>query len=119
MTNLVSSSTSLATSVAVETAAAQPSGRQAPSPQTEAAAKVDTVEISARAAAAQVMLAGARKAAADATANPALDQLTQDVVSGQYHPPAEAVARSLARYEGQLAKLSSGLSEQFGANPAK
>lgn len=118
MTNSVSSSTSLAASVAMETAAAQPSGQQTPSPQTGAAAKVDTVEISDRAAAGQVMLSGALKAAGGGS-SPALDQLTQDVASGKFRPPAEAVARSLVRYEGQLAKLSSGLSEQFGAPPAK
>lgn len=118
MTSSVSSSTSHTTPAAVETTVAQPNGRQGAAPQTEAAAKVDTVEISNRAAAAQIMLSGALKAAGSAS-SPALDQLAQDVASGKYRPPAEAVARSLVRYEGQVAKVSSGLSEQTGAAPAK
>lgn len=118
MTSPVSSSTSHTSPATVETTVPQPAGRQGASPQTEAAAKVDTVEISARAAAAQVMLSGARKAAGSAS-SPALDQLAQDIASGKYRPPAEAVARSLVRYEGQVAKVSSGLSEQAGAAPAK
>lgn len=118
MTSPVSSSASLAAAATTETAVPQPPGRQAVASQAEAAAKVDTVELSARAVAAQALLSGALKAAGGAS-NPALAQLAQDVASGNYRPPAEAVARSLVRYEGQLANVSSGLSEQSGAPSAK
>ena len=118
MTSPVSSSSSLAAPAASETAVPQPPGRQAAPAQTEPAAKVDTVEISDRAAAAQVMLSGVLKAAGGAS-NPALAQLAQDVTSGHYHPPAEAVARSLVRYEGKLANVSSGVNGQSGATTAQ
>lgn len=119
MTSPVSSSlVSPTASAAADATAPQPHDKQAAPTQTEAAAKVDTVAISDRAAAAQVMLSGALMASAGGF-NPALAQLAQDVAGGNYRPPAEVVARSLVRYEGQVAKVSSGLSEHTGAAPTK
>jgi hypothetical protein len=61
-------------------------------------AKVDTVELSDRALAAQAMLLGANKAAAGETSSE-LDQLTQQVASGDYHPDSQGVAAALVNFE--------------------
>jgi len=61
-------------------------------------AKVDTVELSDRALAAQAMMLGANKAAASES-SPELDQLTQQIASGYYHPDSQSVATALVNYE--------------------
>jgi anti-sigma28 factor (negative regulator of flagellin synthesis) len=61
-------------------------------------AKVDTVELSDRALAAQAMMQGASKSAAGDT-SPELDQLTQQVASGDYHPDSQGVAAALVNFE--------------------
>jgi hypothetical protein len=63
-----------------------------------AVAKVDTVELSDRALAAQAMMVGANKAAAGETSSE-LDQLTQQVASSDYHPDTQGVAAALVNFE--------------------
>ncbi len=63
-----------------------------------AVAKVDTVELSDRALTAQAMMLGASKAAAGET-TPELDQLTQQVANGDYHPDSQGVAAALVNFE--------------------
>lgn len=63
-----------------------------------AAAKVDTVELSDRALAAQAMMLGASKAAGSEPSSE-LDQLTQQVASGDYHPDSQGVAAALVNFE--------------------
>ena len=63
-----------------------------------AVAKVDTVELSDRALTAQAMMLGASKAAAGEP-TPELDQLTQQVASGDYHPDTQSVATALVNFE--------------------
>lgn|SRR5579859_2392152 len=66
--------------------------------ETSAAAKVDTVELSDRALAAQAMMQGASKAAAGEPTSE-LDQLTQQVASGDYQPNSQEVAAALMNFE--------------------
>jgi anti-sigma28 factor (negative regulator of flagellin synthesis) len=67
-------------------------------PQSDTVAKVDTVELSDRGLAAQAIMSGANKAAAGQN-DPELDQLTQQVASGDYHPSTQDVAAALVNFE--------------------
>jgi hypothetical protein len=67
-------------------------------PQSDTVAKVDTVELSDRALAAQAMMSGANKAAAG-VGDPELDWLTQQVASGDYLPAAQEVAAGMVQFE--------------------
>ena len=78
--------------------AARAVNQSATQPQADAVARVDTVELSDRAIAAQVMMQGANKAAAG-QGGPELDQLTQQVASGVYLPPSQDVAAALVSFE--------------------
>lgn len=68
-----------------------------------AVAKVDTVQLSDRALAAQAMMRGANKAAADEP-SAELDQLTQQVTGGNYHPAPQDVAATLVNFEREASK---------------
>lgn len=72
--------------------------QSATQPQADAVARVDTVELSDRAVAAQVMMLGANKAAAGQGV-PELDRLTQQVASGDYRPLSQDVAAALVNFE--------------------
>ena len=73
-------------------------------PQANAVAKVDTVELSDRAVAAQAMLAGANKASAGP--GPELDQLAQQVANGTYLPASHEVAAAFVQFERGAGKGS-------------
>jgi hypothetical protein len=73
-------------------------------PQTDAMAKVDTVELSSRAVAAQAMLAGAEKASSGQ--GPELDLLTQQVANGTYLPASHEVAAAFVQFERGAGKGS-------------
>ena len=76
----------------------RPVSQSATPPQPDAVTKVDTVELSDHAVAAQVMMLGASKAAAGQD-GAELDRLTQQVASGDYSPPAHEVAAALVEFE--------------------
>ena len=66
--------------------------------QADAVPKVDTVELSDRALAAQAMMQGANNAAAG-QGSPEVDRLAQQVASGSYLPPSHDVAAALMAFE--------------------
>jgi len=102
MTSPISSTSSPAsTAPGVDRAAAAPAPSREGAPR--GALKVDTVEVSHRAVAAQAMMNGANKAAAN-EASAEINAIAQDVADGRYRPPADAVAKALVRFERQVRK---------------
>jgi anti-sigma28 factor (negative regulator of flagellin synthesis) len=104
MTAPIPPSTSPATNTDAVAAPIMPRAvNQSATSEVSAAAKVDTVQLSDRALAAQAMMRGANKAAAGES-SPDVDQLTQQVAGGDYHPDPQGVAAAVVNFEREANK---------------